>query len=504
LISTQGISVIPITFFGLNYPVSEKHISSGIPRCDTMLGGKGFFRGSSILVSGTAGSGKTSIAASFIQAACQQGKKGLYFAFEESAAQIIRNLRSIGIHLQPFVEQGLLQIHTVRPSEFGIEMHLLSMQQLITEHHPSVLVDPITNLLNASSPAEVKSMIIRLIDFCKMNCISAMFTSLTSGDAFEASTDVNVSSLMDTWLLVRYLESNGECNRGIYVLKSRGMNHSNQICEFRPMVAEASLEESTIFKIAAQSAACLIGDACVIRALSEDRQTLFIASHYHPDGEIDQIIENILPATGSPINATFSRRVIRSGEAMLLRRKNPGRLSKSLQAEFPGLTDKLKLYGLLMVPVRTHDIIFGTLELLSLSKSKPYDFEDQGLARAIADHMAIAMNTARLYNDLQHLLHTEQAMRQQLIQAEKLSSLNRMMATVVHEIKNPVQTIKNCLYLAEGDIQPGSALANYLGMASSEINRISMLVANLREVYRQLKKLEPEYLELSRLRYRPG
>jgi circadian clock protein KaiC len=234
LIGAHGISVIPITFIGMNYPVSNEFISSGIERLDAMLGGRGFYKGSSVLVSGTSGSGKTSLAVNFIAAACSRGERCLYFAFEESASQIMRNVRSIGIDLEPYIEQGLLHIHAVRPTSSGVEMHLLTMQQLVEEYKPSVVVvDPITNLLTESNRIEVKSMLTRLIDYFKMNGISALFTSLTSGNAFEASTDVNISSLMDTWLLVRYLESNGERNRGIYVLKSRGMNHSNQIREFR-------------------------------------------------------------------------------------------------------------------------------------------------------------------------------------------------------------------------------------------------------------------------------
>lgn len=234
LIDDQGISVLPITSLGLNYAVSEEHISTGIPRLDTMLGGKGYFRSSSILVSGTAGTGKTSIAVHCVAAACKRGEKCVYFAFEEPASQIIRNMYSIGIDLQPFVDQGLLVFFAVRPTMFGIERHLLTMQQLVGEFNPRlVVVDPINNLIASSSEAEVKSMIVRLIDFLKMKQVTALFASLTSGDSNEASTDINVSSLMDTWLLVRYLESNGERNRGIYVLKSRGMNHSNQIREFR-------------------------------------------------------------------------------------------------------------------------------------------------------------------------------------------------------------------------------------------------------------------------------
>ncbi len=233
LIAERGISALPITGLGLDYPVSEECISSGIPRLDTMLGGRGYFRGSSILVSGTAGSGKTSLAASFLIAACARGERCLYFAFEEPASQIIRTMRSIGIDLQQWVDQGLLKFHAVRPSMYGLEMHLLSMQQLTQEYAPqAVVIDPITNLINTSNQLEVKSMIIRLIDFLKMSHITALFTSLTSSDASETSTEVGVSSLMDAWLLVRYMESNGERNRGLYILKARGMNHSNQIREF--------------------------------------------------------------------------------------------------------------------------------------------------------------------------------------------------------------------------------------------------------------------------------
>ncbi len=234
LIGERGISVLPITSLGLDYPVSEDYISSGILRLDTMMGGKGFFKGSSILVSGTAGSGKTSLAANFIVEACARGERCLYFAFEEPASQIVRNMRSIGIDMQKWIDQDLLTFHAVRPSMYGLEMHLLTMQQLIREYTPQVVVvDPINNLISASNQIEVRSMIIRLIDFLKMSHITALFTSLTSGETSEASTDVGVSSLMDVWLLVRYLESNGERNRGLYILKARGINHSNQIREFR-------------------------------------------------------------------------------------------------------------------------------------------------------------------------------------------------------------------------------------------------------------------------------
>ncbi len=233
LISDRGIWVLPITSINLDYPVSEERISSGLPRLDIMLDGKGFFRGSSILVSGTAGSGKTSLASQFVNAACKRGEKCLYFAFEEPPSQITRNMRSIGIDLKPWVDQGLLLFHAVRPSRFSLEMHLLTMEKLVQEFKPTVVVvDPITNLIDSSDQTSLKSMSVRLIDFLKMNHITAILNSLTSGNANEVTTDVGISSLMDAWLLVRYLESNGERTRGLYVLKARGIFHTNQIREF--------------------------------------------------------------------------------------------------------------------------------------------------------------------------------------------------------------------------------------------------------------------------------
>jgi circadian clock protein KaiC len=198
-----------------------------------MFGGKGYFRGSSILLSGTAGTGKTSVAASFIDAACRRGERCIFFAFEESSAQIIRNMRSVGIDLEPWVTKGLLKFRAERPSLFGLESHLLTMHKEINEFRPAVVaVDPITNLLSSGNPLDVKSMLMRLIDFLKMNQITAIFTTLTSaGDALEQS-EVGISSLADAWLLLRAIEIGGERNRGLYILKSRGMAHSNQIREF--------------------------------------------------------------------------------------------------------------------------------------------------------------------------------------------------------------------------------------------------------------------------------
>jgi circadian clock protein KaiC len=234
LVTETGISVLPISSLKLDYPVSAERISTGIPSLDAMLGGKGYFRGSSILASGTAGSGKTSLAAHFVDAACRRGERCLYFAFEESPRQIMRNMRSIGIHLEHWANKGLLRYHAVRPTLYGLETHLVTMHRLIEEFEPKVIVmDPFTNFMSVGTLSEANSMLTRLIDFFKSNRITALFISLTSGGDHRESTGMAISSLMDTWILLRDMEANGERSRGIYVLKSRGMAHSNQIREFQ-------------------------------------------------------------------------------------------------------------------------------------------------------------------------------------------------------------------------------------------------------------------------------
>jgi circadian clock protein KaiC len=198
-----------------------------------MLGGKGFHRGSSILVTGTAGTGKSSVAVAFVDAACQRGERCLYFAFEESTSQILRNMRSIGIDLALHVKKGLLQFHAARPTVYGLEMHLVTMYDLIKEQKPEIVVlDPITDFFAIGSKAEVKAAITRIIDFLKMNQITALFTSYTSEEDSPDQTIVGVSSLIDAWLSLRNVESNGERHRGLFILKSRGMAHSHQIRPF--------------------------------------------------------------------------------------------------------------------------------------------------------------------------------------------------------------------------------------------------------------------------------
>ena len=232
LIDEDGITVLPITSMSLTHAASSERISSGIQRLDAMLDG-GYYRGSSILVSGTAGTGKTSIAAHLANATGQRGERCLYFAFEESAAQIIRNMRSIGLDLQPCIDRGLLQFHATRPTMYGLEMHLATMHKRIEHFDPqTVIVDPISNFVSNSSVAETHAMLVRLIDYLKMQGRTAVLTALTGGGKAWEQTDVGVSSIVDTWLLLRDIELGGERNRGIYVLKSRGMAHSNQIREF--------------------------------------------------------------------------------------------------------------------------------------------------------------------------------------------------------------------------------------------------------------------------------
>jgi circadian clock protein KaiC len=234
LINDEGLSVLPITSLGLNHQAKTERISTGVSGLDEMLDGKGFFRGTSILITGTAGTGKTSLAAHFVDSVCRRGEKCLYLAFEESPAQLMRNMRSIGIDLRPWIDQGLLHMHAARPSLQGLEMHLVGIHRLVSRHEPAaVILDPVSNLVDVGDPLEVESVLTRLIDFLKVKGITSIFTSLTPGGSNPEHTDVGISSLMDAWILVKVIESNGERNRGLYVLKSRGMAHSNQIREMR-------------------------------------------------------------------------------------------------------------------------------------------------------------------------------------------------------------------------------------------------------------------------------
>lgn len=233
LIDEDGFSVLPVTSLGLKHISYKERISTGIPRLDTMLSGEGYFRGSTVLVSGTAGTGKTSLAAQFVEAACKRGEKVLYFAFEESPSQFMRNMSSIGIHLEPWVKKGLLHFHATRPTLHGLEHHLSTTIKLINKVNPQIVIlDPIDAFIMGGNQTEVKIMLLRIVDYLKMRNITALFASLTNGSENQELTDMAISSLIDTWLLLRDIEIGGERNRGLYILKSRGMDHSNQIREF--------------------------------------------------------------------------------------------------------------------------------------------------------------------------------------------------------------------------------------------------------------------------------
>jgi len=246
LIDEGGISILPVTSMGLKHEAAAERVPSGVARLDAMMEGKGYYRGSSVLVSGTAGAGKTSLAAHFACAATARGERCMWFAFEESSSQIIRNMRSIGIDLEPAVRRGMLRFHAERPTIYGLEMHLVTMHKLVNEFKPQVVViDPVSNFTALGSGAEVKAMLTRLIAFIKTEGITALFTNLTAGDTSLEATDVGISSLMDTWLVMRYMQHGAERNRFLAILKSRGMAHSNQTREF--LLTEQGMELRDVY-----------------------------------------------------------------------------------------------------------------------------------------------------------------------------------------------------------------------------------------------------------------
>ncbi len=234
MIDEHGLSVLPISSLGLDYGSSTERVSTGVERLDAMLGGRGYYRGSSVLITGTAGTGKSSLAAAFADATCRRGERCLYLAYEEAPSQIMRNMASIGFDLGQWVDKGLLRFHAVRSTLYGLEQHLGTVHKQVTEFRPATfIVDPLSNLTSIGDPAEVKSMLTRMIDFLKNQGITALFTNLTEGGGPMERTEVGVSSLMDTWLLLRNVEMGAERNRLLFILKSRGMAHSNQVREFR-------------------------------------------------------------------------------------------------------------------------------------------------------------------------------------------------------------------------------------------------------------------------------
>jgi circadian clock protein KaiC len=241
LIDQGGATVLPITSVGLDYTVSSEPVSTGLPRLNTMLGGGGYYKGSSVLISGTPGTGKSSIAAKFAEETCRRGGRCLYYSFEESDHQILRNMRSIGMDLEPWVEKGLLLFQSMRPTFYGLEMHLGRMHKLIHDFDPAAFVmDPISNLITIGDSDEVRTALMRLVDLLKKRQVTSVFTSLTPAVQVLEESGMGVSSIMDTWILLQDIDSNGERNRGLSIVKSRGMRHSNQIREF--IMSDTGLE----------------------------------------------------------------------------------------------------------------------------------------------------------------------------------------------------------------------------------------------------------------------
>ncbi|MEY3480280.1 MAG: hypothetical protein RIQ71_1055 [Verrucomicrobiota bacterium] len=261
LIDEDGITVMPITSIGLSHDVSADRVSTGVDHLDSMLGGKGYYRGSSVLVSGTAGVGKSSLGTTFVDSACRRGERAIIFSFEESPKQIIRNMRSIGIDLEQWVQRGLLQFHSSRPSMYGLETHLSLMQKAINNFKPRVVVvDPLNSFVSGGNENEVKALLMRLIDLMKLHQITGLFTSLTEAGTSLEHTNVSVSSLMDTWILFRDTEYEGERSRTLYVLKSRGMAHSKQVREF--MLTDNGVQLRDVY----------IGPGCVLTGIARANQ----------------------------------------------------------------------------------------------------------------------------------------------------------------------------------------------------------------------------------------
>ena len=271
LIDEGGMSIMPLTSLGMSYKASTKRISTGVPRLDAMMGGRGFYRGSSMLVSGTAGTGKTSFAAHFAQAAIERGERCLWFAFEESPDQVIRNMRSIGIDLAPAVKGGRLRLEAMPPTAFGLEMHLVAMHKAVNEFGPdSVILDPISNFSSVGSDLEIKTMLMRLVGFLKSRQITSLFTYLVMGGTSEETTTTAVSSLVDTWLLVQDVDSGAERNRVLQLLKSRGMAHSNQTREF--VISDRGVELRDVY--VGTSGELLTGSALMVQRAREEAQVI--------------------------------------------------------------------------------------------------------------------------------------------------------------------------------------------------------------------------------------
>jgi circadian clock protein KaiC len=306
LIDEQGVTVLPITSIDLNYKASSEIISTGIPKLDAMLGQGGYYRGSSLLVSGTAGTGKSSIAAHFVDAACRRGERCVYFALEEAPEQIIRNMRSIGIDLNVWRSAGLLHFRALRPSTVGLEVHLSMKLKLIEEIKPHItVVDPVSSLMGAGTEADAHAMLMRLVDLLKARQVTALLTSLTAGAHMAEQSEVGISSLIDTWVLVRNLEQAGERSRTLSIIKSRGMNHSNQAREL--VLSDQGVDLAEVFigpnggiLTGSARAAQESTDLAVVAALTEDnarRQTSLLRKREMIEAKIAEMQADLAAET---------------------------------------------------------------------------------------------------------------------------------------------------------------------------------------------------------------
>ncbi len=311
LIDESGFSVLPITSVGLEYYVSEEYVSSGISRLDSMLNGTGFFRGSTVLVSGPSGTGKTTIAAQFVDAACRRNERSLFFSFEESPLQIIRNMNSVGLDLQKWVQSGLLRFSSSRPTVRSFENHLTLLHREIQSFDPQVVViDPISNFNVIGTVDDSRALLTRLIDFLKLKNITALFTSLTnSAEALEQS-ETNISSMVDAWLLVKNVEANGERNRVFYILKARGIAHSNQVTEFQITQHGIELVDTYL-----GSSGVLTGSARLAQELKEQDEE----SVHHQAVELRQLqIDRKRTAIMAQIEALRAELAVEQAESQLL------------------------------------------------------------------------------------------------------------------------------------------------------------------------------------------
>ena len=346
LIDEGGVSILPVTSLGLNYEAGTGRISSGVPRLDAMMGDRGYYRGSSVLVSGTAGTGKTSLAAHFVQAGIARGERCLWFAFEESPGQIIRNMRSIGIDLAPALQSGMLRLHADRPTTFGLETHLVAMHKRVNEFKPRIVViDPISNFMAIGSEFEIRAMLTRLIDFFKMRQITSLFTSLTSGGTFMEATEAGVSSLMDTWLLLRDVESGAERNRVLHMLKSRGMAHSNQVREF--LITDQGVELRDVYL--GPSGAFLTGSARLVQKSQEEAQTVVLAQEVESQGRELEYKRQAMEAQIAALRAGFEiehlkalKTIAQDGERARVVADDRGQMAKQRQADVVKATNTTK------------------------------------------------------------------------------------------------------------------------------------------------------------------